>query len=85
MSDKIIKRLKIVKILDKVFVNKDIIHVAVFKKNDERMVYNAVYLDGATGRTMVKRFKVTGVTRDKEYDVTLGTKGSKILYFSRSL
>ncbi len=73
---------KVVKIQDKVFVNKDIIHAAVFKKNDERMVYNAVYLDGATGRTMVKRFKVTGVTRDKEYDVTLGTKGSKILYFS---
>jgi len=73
---------KIVKIQDKVFVGKDIIHAAVFKKNDERMVYNAIYLDGETGRTMVKRFKVTGITRDKEYDITQGTKGTRLLYFS---
>lgn len=70
------------KIGEKVFVGKDIIHIAVFKKNDERMVYNMVYLDGESGRAMVKRFQVLAVTRDKEYDLTLGTKGSKVLYFS---
>ena len=72
----------IVKVQDKVFMGKDIIHVGVFKKGDERMVYNAVYMDGASGKTMVKRFQVTGITRDKEYDLTMGNKGSKLLYFS---
>ena len=72
----------IVKVQDKVFVGKDIIHVGVFKKGDDRMVYNVVYLDGLSGKTMVKRFQVTGVTRDKEYDLTMGNKGSKLLYFS---
>jgi len=67
---------------DKVFVGKDILHVDVFKKNDERKVYNMVYLDGKTGRAMVKRFQVLAVTRDKEYDLTKGTKGSKTLYFT---
>lgn len=70
------------KIQDKVFVGKDIIHVAVFKKGDERTIYNAIYKDGATGTSYVKRFAVTGVTRDKEYDLTKGSKLSKILYFS---
>lgn len=67
---------------EKVFVGKDILHVAVFKKNDERMVYNLIYVDGQSGKSMVKRFQVLAVTRDKEYDLTRGTKGSKILYFT---
>ncbi len=75
-------KFKVVKISDKVFVGKDILYAGVFRKNDERMVYNAVYLDGKTGRSMVKRFQVMGVTRDKEYDLTKGAQGSKILYFS---
>ncbi len=73
---------KVVKISEKVFVGKDIIHADIFRKNDERMVYNAVYLDGKSGRSMVKRFQVLAVTRDKEYDVSKGTPGSKTLYFS---
>ena len=70
------------RIQDKVFVGKDIIHAGVFKKNDERMVYNLAYLDGKTGRSMVKRFNVLSVTRDKEYDLTKGDKKSKVLHFS---
>lgn len=70
------------KIGEKVFVGKDVLHIAVFRKGDERMVYNAIYLDGKTGNAMVKRFSVLGVTRDKEYDVSKGAKGSKILYFT---
>lgn len=73
---------KIVRVSDKVFVGKDIIYVSVFKKNDERKVYNLAYLDGKSGVSYVKRFAVTGITRDKEYDVTLGTNKSKITYFS---
>lgn len=73
---------KIVRVSDKVFVGKDIIYVAVFKKNDERKVYNLTYLDGKSGVSYAKRFAVTGITRDKEYDVTLGTNKSKITYFS---
>ncbi|RKR81725.1 topoisomerase-4 subunit A [Mucilaginibacter gracilis] len=72
----------VTKVQDKTFVGKDIIHVAVFKKNDERTVYNLIYKDGATGTSYVKRFSVLGVTRDKEYDLTKGGKGSRILYFS---
>lgn len=72
----------VVKVQDKVFVGKDIIHVAVFKKGDERTIYNAVYKDGPNGTVYVKRFCVTGVTRDKEYDISKGTKGSKLLYFT---
>lgn len=72
----------VTKIAEKVFVGKDIIHAAVFKKNDERMVYNIVYLDGESGRSYVKRFQVLGVTRDKEYNLTRGTRGSKILYMT---
>jgi len=73
---------KVVRIADKVFVGKDILHVGVFHKNDERMVYNAVYLDGKSGRAFVKRFQVLSVTRDKDYYLTKGTPGSKTLYFS---
>ncbi len=72
----------ITKVQEKVFVGKDILHVAVFKKNDERTVYNMIYKDGQSGVAYIKRFSVTGVTRDKEYDLTKGTKGSKVLYFS---
>ncbi|MDQ3536833.1 MAG: DNA gyrase/topoisomerase IV subunit A [Bacteroidota bacterium] len=72
----------ITRISEKVFVGKGIIHAAVFKKNDERMVYNFIYTDGKSGRTMVKRFQVLSVTRDREYEITMGNKGSKILYFS---
>ncbi|MGK7396870.1 MAG: DNA gyrase/topoisomerase IV subunit A [Candidatus Cyclobacteriaceae bacterium M3_2C_046] len=72
----------VTRIAEKTFVGKDIIHAAVFKKNDERMVYNLVYLDGDSGRSMVKRFQVLAVTRDKEYDLTKGNRGSKILYFT---
>lgn len=72
----------VTKIQDKVFVGKDIIHVAVFKKGDDRTTYNAVYKDGASGTSYVKRFAVTSVTRDKVYDLTKGSKGSKVLYFT---
>ncbi|KOF01934.1 DNA topoisomerase IV [Roseivirga seohaensis] len=75
-------KFQVVRISDKIFVGKDIIHVGVFNKNDERMVYNMIYLDGKTGRSMVKRFQVLGVTRDKEYDLTKGERGSKVLYFT---
>jgi len=72
----------ITKVQDKVFVGKEIIHVAVFKKNDERTVYNLIYKDGQSGTSYIKRFSVVGVTRDKEYDLTKGSKGSRVLYFS---
>jgi topoisomerase-4 subunit A len=72
----------VTKVQEKVFVGKEIIHVAVFKKNDERTVYNMVYKDGTSGISYIKRFSVAGVTRDKEYDLTKGSKGSKVLYFS---
>ncbi|MEO1051833.1 MAG: DNA gyrase/topoisomerase IV subunit A [Bacteroidota bacterium] len=70
------------RISDKIFMGKDIMEVGVFKKSDERMVYNAIYLDGKTGRSMVKRFNVLGVTRDREYDITKGEKGSKLMYIT---
>ncbi len=72
----------VTKIQDKNFVGKGIIHCSVFRKNDERRIYNAIYLDGKTGKTFAKRFNVTSITRDKEYDVTKGTPKSRILYFS---
>lgn len=75
-------RCVVTKIQDKVFVGKDIIYAGVFKKNDERMVYNLAYLDGKSGRTMIKRFNVTSVTRDKEYNLTKSEKGSKVHYFT---
>lgn len=70
------------KIAEKVFMGKDILHVGVFRKGDERMVYNLIYLDGGSGKAMVKRFQVLGITRDKEYPLTKGTKGSKVMYFT---
>ncbi|HEY8661511.1 MAG TPA: DNA gyrase/topoisomerase IV subunit A [Hanamia sp.] len=75
-------KMKVVKVSDKVFIGKDIIHVAVFKKNDERTTYNMIYADGKKGISYAKRFNVTGVTRDKEYDLTKGDEKSKVHYFS---
>lgn len=75
-------KMMVSRIADKVFVGKNILHACVFKKNDERMVYNMVYLDAKTGRSMIKRFRVLGVTRDKEYDLTKGAKGSKVHYLT---
>ncbi len=75
-------KFQVVRISDKVFVGKDIIHVNVWKKGDERTTYNMVYLDGKTGRSMAKRFNVKAITRDKAYDLTTGQKGSKLLYFT---
>lgn len=66
----------------KTFVGKDIIHVAVFKKKDKRTIYNMIYRDGTKGASYVKRFAVTSITRDREYDMTHGSKGSKVLYFT---
>lgn len=73
---------KVVKIGEKVFVGKGIIYAGVFRKNDERMVYNCAYIDAGSGRTYVKRFQVLGITRDKEYNTTKGDKGSRIYYLS---
>jgi topoisomerase IV subunit A len=70
------------KVSEKAFFGKDIIHVDVFKKNDKRTIYNVVYRDGKAGKAYVKRFAVTSVTRDKEYNLTKGTQASKVLYFS---
>ncbi|MCQ2973615.1 MAG: DNA gyrase/topoisomerase IV subunit A [Bacteroidales bacterium] len=70
------------KIADKFFIGTDAIHVNVFKKNDERTIYNVIYRDGSTGISYAKRFSVKGITRDKEYDVTQGTKMSEVTYFS---
>ena len=70
------------KVAEKVFVGKDIIHIAVFKKSDKRTTYNAVYRDGKGGNAFMKRFAVTSITRDKEYEVSQGTKGSRLLYFT---
>ncbi|MCC7525577.1 MAG: DNA gyrase/topoisomerase IV subunit A [Chitinophagaceae bacterium] len=74
--------MKIVRVADKVFIGKDILHVAVFRKNDERTTYNLIYLDGKSGVSYAKRFNVTGITRDKEYDLTKGTDKSRIHYLS---
>ncbi|MBE6293541.1 MAG: DNA gyrase/topoisomerase IV subunit A [Bacteroidales bacterium] len=73
---------KIVKVSEKLFVGKNIIHIDVFKKNDKRTIYNVVYRDGSKGIHYIKRFAATGMTRDREYDLTQGTPGSKVMYFS---
>ena len=84
---------KVVKVADKIFVGEterskkekrkvEIIHVAIFKKSDTRIIYNAVYRDGKAGNYYVKRFNVTSLTRDKEYDLTKGTPGSRVVYFT---
>jgi topoisomerase-4 subunit A len=73
---------KVSRIADKVFMGKDILFSGVFKKNDERQVYNMIYKDGKSGRSLAKRFQVLAVTRDKEYNLTKGTNGSKVLYLT---
>ncbi len=75
-------KMQITKVDAKTFVGKNIIHVAIFKKKDKRTIYNMVYRDGKSGPSYIKRFAVTGVTRDKEYDLTQGTKDSMMTYFS---
>lgn len=74
--------MKVVKVQDKVFIGKDILHAAVFRKGDERTTYNMIYTDGASGISYAKRFNVTGITRDKEYDLTKGHDKSKVHYLS---
>ena len=74
--------MKVIKVGEKVFAGKDIIHVAVWKKNDERTTYNMAYLDAKSGRSFVKRFNVTAITRDKEYQLGSDAKGSKMLYLT---
>ena len=73
---------KIVKVAEKLYVGKNLLYVNVFKKNDKRTIYNVIYRDGKGGVSYMKRFAVTGVSRDKEYDITQGTPGSRILYFT---
>ncbi len=75
-------KMMITKVDTKTFVGKDIIHVAVFKKKDKRTIYNMIYRDGRSGPSYIKRFAVTSITRDKEYDLTNGNKGSVLIYFS---
>ena len=75
-------KMMVSKVDSKTFVGKGIIHVAVFKKKDKRTIYNMIYRDGTKGATYVKRFAVTAMTRDKEYDLTKGAKGSKVYYFT---
>ena len=73
---------KIVKVADKIYVGKDIIHIDIFRKNDHRTIYNAIYRDGKGGIYYMKRFAVTGIARDKEYDLTQGKAGSRVTYFT---
>jgi len=75
-------KMKVVKVSDKVFIGKDIIYTAIFQKNDERTIYNMMYVDGKSGISFAKRFNVMGITRDKEYDLTQGTERSKVHYFT---
>jgi topoisomerase-4 subunit A len=74
--------MKVIRVSEKAFIGKDILHVAVFQKNDERTTYNMIYVDAKTGVSFAKRFNVTGITRDKEYDLTKGAEKSKVHYFS---
>ena len=73
---------KVVRVAEKLFVGKNILYVNVFKKNDSRTIYNAVYRDGKKGACYIKRFNVTSMTREKEYDLTQGTEGSRVMYFT---
>lgn len=74
--------MKVVRVDEKVFIGKNILHTDVWKKADERTTYNMIYLDAKTGRAMAKRFNVTSITRDKDYDLTTAQKGNKVLYFA---
>ena len=73
---------KVIRVAEKVFVGKNVMHLQVFKKNDQRTIYNAVYRDGKNGPFYIKRFNITGITRDRENDLTNGTPGSKVMYFT---
>lgn len=75
-------RYKVVRVADKLFVGKNVLHVDVFKKNDKRTIYNVVYRDGKAGFHYIKRFNITSITRDREYDVTQGNPSSRIVYFT---
>jgi hypothetical protein len=75
-------RYKVTKVQEKMFVGKDVMHVAVFKRNDERTTYNVIYQNGKGGIYYMKRFHITGITRDKEYNITQGIPGSKVVWFS---
>jgi len=72
----------VIRVSDKTFIGKDVIHAAVFQKNDDRTTYNMIYTDGKSGRSFAKRFSVTGITREKEYDLTKGDDKSKVHYLS---
>ena len=73
---------KVVRVAEKLFVGKNILWLGVFKKSDKRTIYNVVYRDGKKGPCYIKRFNITGITRDREYDLTQGTPGSKVMYFT---
>lgn len=75
-------RYKVVKVAEKLFVDKNVLYINVFKRGDERTIYNAIYRDGRDGTYYMKRFNVTGVTRDKEYNLTMGTPGSRVTWFT---
>lgn len=75
-------RYKVVKVADKLFIDKNVLYINVFKRGDERTIYNAIYRDGRDGTYYMKRFNVTGVTRDKEYNLTMGTPGSRVSWFT---
>ena len=77
--------MQVVRVDSKVFVGKDIIHAAIFKRNDIRTIYNMIYRDGKKGTSYIKRFAVKGITRDKLYILTQGTDGSTVLYFTANL
>ena len=75
-------KFKVVRVADKLFVGKNVMWLGVFKKNDQRTIYNAVYRDGRKGFYYIKRFNVSAITRDREYDITAGTEGSRVVYFT---
>ena len=75
-------KFKVVRVAEKLFVGKNILWLGVFKKNDQRTIYNAVYRDGRKGTYYIKRFNVSAITRDREYDITAGTEGSRVVYFT---
>ncbi len=75
-------KFRVVRVVDKLFVGKNILWLGVFKKNDQRTIYNVVYRDGRKGFYYIKRFNVSAITRDREYDMTAGTEGSRVLYFT---
>ena len=75
-------KMKVVRVDSKIFIEKGIEYVSVFKKKDSRTIYNLIYKDGKTKISYIKRFAVTGITRDKIYDITQGTPGSSVLHFT---